>query len=315
MDILAIGKKVFDDEIQELIKIKNKLDDNFVKVINLIAESKGKLIISGVGKSGLIGQKISATLSSTGTPSFFLNPTEAYHGDLGVVEKNDILLLISNSGESDEVLKLIPFFKDNGNKIISFSGNPNSTLAKNSDLNLNIGIENEACPLKLAPTSSTTATLVMGDALAVGLMKIKNFKEMNFAKFHPGGSLGKQLLLKVQDVMKKDNLPVATPETSSKEIISIISQGMLGIVVVIENNKICGVITDGDIRRTMEKQENNFFNLVAKNMMSKNPKIIPVDLKIVEAKKIMHQFKISSIPVVDNKNKLVGIVQIHQLNF
>ena len=215
MNILIIGKKVFDDEIQELIKIKNKLDDNFVKVINLIAESKGKLIISGVGKSGLIGQKISATLSSTGTPSFFLNPTEAYHGDLGVVEKNDILLLISNSGESDEVLKLIPFFKDNGNKIISFSGNPNSTLAKNSDLNLNIGIENEACPLKLAPTSSTTATLVMGDALAVGLMKIKNFKEMNFAKFHPGGSLGKQLLLKVQDVMKKDNLPVATPETSS----------------------------------------------------------------------------------------------------
>ena len=315
MNILTIGKKVFDDEIQELIKIKNKLDDNFVKVINLIAESKGKLIISGVGKSGLIGKKISATLSSTGTPSFFLNPTEAYHGDLGVVEKNDILLLISNSGESDEVLKLIPFFKDNGNKIISFSGNPNSTLAKNSDLNLNIGIENEACPLKLAPTSSTTATLVMGDALAVGLMKIKNFKEMNFAKFHPGGSLGKQLLLKVQDVMKKDNLPVATPETSSKEIISIISQGMLGIVVVIENNKICGVITDGDIRRTMEKQENNFFNLVAKNMMSKNPKIIPVDLKIVEAKKIMHQFKISSIPVVDNKNKLVGIVQIHQLNF
>ena len=315
MNILTIGKKVFDDEIQELIKIKNKLDDNFVKVINLIAKSKGKLIISGVGKSGLIGKKISATLSSTGTPSFFLNPTEAYHGDLGVVEKNDILLLISNSGESDEVLKLIPFFKDNGNKIISFSGNPNSTLAKNSDLNLNIGIENEACPLKLAPTSSTTATLVMGDALAVGLMKIKNFKEMNFAKFHPGGSLGKQLLLKVQDVMKKDNLPVATPETSSKEIISIISQGMLGIVVVIENNKICGVITDGDIRRTMEKQENNFFNLVAKNMMSKNPKIIPVDLKIVEAKKIMHQFKISSIPVVDNKNKLVGIVQIHQLNF
>ena len=315
MNILTIGKKVFDDEIQELIKIKNKLDDNFVKVINLIAKSKGKLIISGVGKSGLIGKKISATLSSTGTPSFFLNPTEAYHGDLGVVEKNDILLLISNSGESDEVLKLIPFFKDNGNKIISFSGNPNSTLAKNSDLNLNIGIENEACPLKLAPTSSTTATLVMGDALAVGLMKIKNFKEMNFAKFHPGGSLGKQLLLKVQDVMKKDNLPVATPKTSSKEIISIISQGMLGIVVVIENNKICGVITDGDIRRTMEKQENNFFNLAAKNMMSKNPKIIPVDLKIVEAKKIMHQFKISSIPVVDNKNKLVGIVQIHQLNF
>jgi len=315
MNILTIGKKVFDDEIQELIKIKNKLDDNFVKVINLIAKSQGKLIISGVGKSGLIGKKISATLSSTGTPSFFLNPTEAYHGDLGVVEKNDILLLISNSGESDEVLKLIPFFKDNGNKIISFSGNPNSTLAKNSDLNLNIGIENEACPLKLATTSSTTATLVMGDALAVGLMKIKNFKEMNFAKFHPGGSLGKQLLLKVQDVMKKDNLPVATPKTSSKEIISIISQGMLGIVVVIENNKICGVITDGDIRRTMEKQENNFFNLVAKNMMSKNPKIIPVDLKIVEAKKIMHQFKISSIPVVDNKNKLVGIVQIHQLNF
>jgi len=315
MNILTIGKKVFDDEIQELIKIKNKLDDSFVNVINLIAESKGKLIISGVGKSGLIGQKISATLSSTGTPSFFLNPTEAYHGDLGVVEKNDILLFISNSGESDEVLKLIPFLKNNGNKIISFSGNPNSTLVKNSDINLNIGIENEACPLKLAPTSSTTATLVMGDALAVGLMKIKNFQEMNFAKFHPGGSLGKQLLLKVQDVMKKDNLPVATPETSSKEIISIISQGMLGIVVVIENNKICGVITDGDIRRTMEKQENNFFNLVAKDMMSKNPKIIPVDLKIVEAKKIMHQFKISSIPVVDNKNKLIGIVQIHQLNF
>ncbi len=234
MDINLIAKEVFIIEAREVLNLSNSLTEDFQMAVEAIFNSKGKLIVSGIGKSGIIGKKISATMSSTGTPSFFLHPSEAYHGDLGMVEKSDIVLLISNSGESDEVLRVIPFLKSNGNKIIGMSGNVNSTLAKNSDYHLNIGVEKEACPLQLAPTSSTTATLVMGDALAVVLMKLRDFKERDFAKFHPGGSLGRRLLTKVEDVMHKRSLPICPRDTDIKDVIQIVSKGKLGLVVVLD---------------------------------------------------------------------------------
>ena len=230
-----------------------------------------------------------------------------------MIEKEDIILLISNSGETDEVLKIIPFLKSQGNTTISMSGNPKSTLGLNTNFHLNIAIEKEACPLSLAPMSSTTATLVMGDAIAVALMKLRDFKDENFAKFHPGGSLGRRLLTTVETVMKKDNLPMCDSNTSMKEIIHTITSGKCGLVVVVDENSISGIITDGDIRRTMESNQNEFFNLLAKDVMSTNPKTIKSNEKLVKASEIMSELKINSLVVVDNKNKLSGIVQMYDL--
>jgi arabinose-5-phosphate isomerase len=315
LNILNIAKEVFEIESREIQNLSSSLSKDFEKSVNEILVSSGKVVVCGMGKSGIIGKKISATLSSTGTPSFFLHPAEAYHGDLGVVEKNDVIILISNSGETDEVLKLIPFFKSNKNKTISMSGNHNSTLARNTDYHLNIGVEKEACPLQLAPTSSTTATLVMGDALAVALMKMRDFKDVDFAKFHPGGSLGKRLLSKVSDVMKKENLPICEKLTSSKEIIHQISFGKVGSVVVLDNEKIAGIITDGDIRRAMEMKEETFFSLTAENLMSKNPKTIYKNQNLEEASEIMNRYKINSLLVLDEEEKFVGVVQMYDLKF
>jgi arabinose-5-phosphate isomerase len=230
-----------------------------------------------------------------------------------MIETDDIVLLISNSGETDEVLKLIPFLKSQGNITISMSGNPASTLAQNTNYHLNVAVEHEACPLQLAPTSSTTATLVMGDAIAVALMKLRDFKDEHFAKFHPGGSLGRRLLTKIENVMKKDNLPIITKDANVKEIIHKITDGKCGLVVIIEENKIIGIITDGDIRRVMESQEENFFNLIAKDIMSISPKQINKDEKLVIASEIMSNNKINSLLVVDDMQKLVGIVQMYDL--
>ena len=287
MDIKKLAQEVFEIESKEIANLSKRLTDDFEKAINAILQSSGKLIVSGMGKSGIIGKKIAATLASTGTPSFFLHPGEAYHGDLGMIEENDIVLLISNSGETDEVLKLIPFLKHQKNYTISMSGNDDSTLAKNTNYHLNIAVDKEACPLFLAPTSSTTATLVMGDALAVTLMKLRDFKEENFAKFHPGGSLGRRLLTTVGDVMKKKNLPIISSQATIKEVIQRISEGKLGLVVIIDNNKIMGIITDGDIRRTMESREKDFFNLKAEDLMSNHPKLIyESDKLIIGSKRI-----------------------------
>jgi len=266
-----------------------------------------------MGKSGLIGRKIAATLASTGTPSFFLHPGEAYHGDLGMIEKDDIVLLISNSGETDEVLKVIPFLKNQGNIIISMSGNPSSTLAKNTNYHLNIFVHKEACPLQLAPTSSTTASLVMGDALAVALMKLRDFKDKDFAQFHPGGSLGRRLLTKVKNVMKKNDLPICNETENIKNIIHIITDGKCGLVVVVNNFEIIGIITDGDIRRAMESNENNFFSLQAKDLMSKNPKMINLNEKLTTASDLMNDNKVNSLLVVDDQSRLLGIVQMYDL--
>ncbi len=313
MDILTIAQEVFEIEANEIKSLSKNLTKDFENAIHSVYASKGKLIISGMGKSGIIGKKIAATFASTGTPSFFLHPGEAYHGDLGMIEKEDVVLLISNSGETDEVLKLIPFLKSQDNITISMSGNPHSTLGKNTKYHLNVAIEKEACPLQLAPMSSTTATLVMGDAMAVALMKLRNFKDENFAKFHPGGTLGRRLLTTVEAVMKKENLPVCSEEMSIKDLIHQITEGKCGLVVVTQANQIKGIVTDGDIRRAMETLEDKFFTLKAKDLMSINPKTIPFNEKLIVASEIMTHSKINSLLVVDASEKLVGIVQMYDL--
>jgi arabinose-5-phosphate isomerase len=313
MEIKKLAQEVFEIEAKEIANLSLRLTDDFEKSINAILESSGKLIVSGMGKSGIIGKKIAATLASTGTPSFFLHPGEAYHGDLGMIEENDVVLLISNSGETDEVLKLIPFLKHQKNCTISMSSNDNSTLAKNTNYHLNIAVEKEACPLFLAPTSSTTATLVMGDALAVTLMKLRDFKEENFAKFHPGGSLGRRLLTTVGDVMKKHELPITNSNATIKEVIQRITEGKLGLVVISDENGINGVITDGDIRRAMESREKEFFGLLAKDLMSHYPKLIDESEKLITASTIMSENKINSLLVVNAVNDFVGVVQMYDL--
>ena len=313
MEIREIAKEVFEIESKAILNLSNNLDADFEKVIRHLLNAKGKLIISGMGKSGIIGKKIAATMASTGTPSFFLHPAEAYHGDLGMIERDDIVLLISNSGETDEILKLIPFLKSQHNIIIAMSGKVNSTLAKNSTYHLNISVEKEACPLQLAPTSSTTATLVMGDALAIALMKQRDFKDKDFAQFHPGGSLGRRLLTKVEDVMQKDHLPIVRMNSTIQTIISVISKGRLGLVVVMNNDiSIEGIITDGDIRRAMENSQDTFFSLTARELMSKNPKTIEAKEKLMKAQAMMTNAKVNSLLVLENK-KLLGVVQIYDI--
>lgn len=313
MNIRRIAEEVFDIESKEIGNLSTLLTIDFENAVKSIISSKGKLIISGMGKSGIVGKKIAATLASTGTPSFFLHPGEAYHGDLGMVEKEDVVLLISNSGETDEVLKIIPFLKHQKNITISMSGNPDSSLAKNTNFHLNISVKVEACPLQLAPTSSTTSTMVMGDALAVALMKLRDFKDVNFARFHPGGSLGKRLLQNVSNVMKKDSLPIIAPNESIKKVINVLSSGKCGLVVVVNDNTIVGVISDGDIRRAMESNETNFFKLIALDIMTKEPLTVLETTKLKIAGDLMFSKKINSLIVKNDKGLLVGIVQSYDL--
>ena len=309
---MEIAKEVFTTEAKAIINLSKNLTTDFENSVYQILKCKGKLIVSGMGKSGIIAKKIAATMASTGTPSFFLHPGEAYHGDLGMIEKEDIVLLISNSGETDEVLKLIPFLKSHKNIIVAMSGNVHSTLAKNATYHLNIQVEKEACPLQLAPTSSTTATLVMGDALAISLMQKRDFKERDFAQFHPGGSLGRRLLMRVSDVMKKDNLPLVELITPIQKVIKVSSFSRLGLVIVMNNMKIAGIITDGDIRRAMEENESTFFTLLASDLMSSNPKTIEHQEKLTTAQNTMTESKVNSLLVI-NKSKLLGVVQIYDL--
>jgi len=312
MSSIEKAKEVFKLESKAIADLSKNLDSDFEEAVEAILNSNGKLIISGMGKSGIIGKKIAATMASTGTPSFFLHPGEAYHGDLGMIEKEDIVLLISNSGETDEVLKLIPFLKNQKNIIVAMSGKVNSTLAKNATYHLNVSVEKEACPLQLAPTSSTTATLVMGDALAIVLMELRGFKETDFAQFHPGGSLGRRLLTRVEDVMKKVDLPLVEMDTPMKALVQKISSARLGLVVVMRDESIEGIVTDGDIRRAMESSQDNFFELRASDIMTKNPISIQRQAKLREAQKVMTELKVNSLLVVEN-DALVGIVQIYDI--
>lgn len=306
-----IAKRVFDIEIESLKAVSNSIDDEFEKVVNAILKTTGKLVVIGIGKSGIIGKKIAATFSSTGTPSFFLHPGEAFHGDLGMVDHHDLVLLISYSGETDEVLKLIPFLKWNKNIIVSLTGNTNSTIAKNSDYHLFINISHEACPLALAPTSSTTATLVMGDALAVALMESRNFLHEDFARFHPGGSLGKKLLTRVKDLMRTDSLPFINNSASFTEILLRMSEGRLGMVIVGNFDKVEGIITDGDLRRALLKNPDSK-QLNAVQMMTINPVFIDEDEYVNNAEKLMLNKKITTILVGSEKNRIIkGIFQIY----
>lgn len=305
------AKKVFDIEIESLKEVANSIGDDFTAAVNAILESKGKLIVAGVGKSGLIGRKIAATLASTGTPSFFLHPGEAFHGDLGMVEHNDLVILISYSGETDEVLKIIPFLKWNKNKIISITGNPNSTIAKNSDYHLNVSITREACPLELAPTSSTTVTLVMGDALAIALMEARQFQHEDFARFHPGGSLGRKLLVKVKDLMRKDSLPFIDRKASFTEMLLCMSEGKLGMVIVGSADKVEGIITDGDLRRALVRNPDTK-QLHIDGMMTVDPIIVEPDEYIHQAEQLMIDRKIATILVGSAQDRTVtGVYQIY----
>jgi arabinose-5-phosphate isomerase len=305
-----IAKKVFATEIESLQHVAGLIDDEFTKVVEAILNNQGKLIVAGIGKSGLIGKKIAATLSSTGTPSFFLHPGEAFHGDLGMVGVNDIVLLISYSGETDEVLKIIPFLKWNKNPIISITGNPNSTIAKHSNYHLNIKITREACPLALAPTSSTTAALVMGDALAVALMESRKFQEDDFARFHPGGRLGHKLLARVKDLMRTDNLPFIHKDASFTELLLRMSEGRLGMVIVGTADNFDGIVTDGDLRRALLHNPNTA-ELHILTMMTATPVIIGEDEFVNQAENLMVAKKITTILVGDDsKKQITGIYQI-----
>ncbi|HEY8931571.1 MAG TPA: KpsF/GutQ family sugar-phosphate isomerase [Mucilaginibacter sp.] len=306
-----IAKRVFDTEIASLQFVANAIDDEFTRVVDAILSHTGKVIVIGIGKSGIIGKKIAATFASTGTPSFFLHPGEAFHGDLGMVGANDMVILISYSGETDEVLKLIPFLEWNKNTIIAITGNPNSTVAKNSHYHLNICIKQEACPLALAPTSSTTAALVMGDALAVALMESRQFQHEDFARFHPGGSLGRKLLIKVKDLMRTDKLPFINPDASFTDLLLKMSEGRLGMVIVGDDNYVQGIITDGDLRRALVKNPDTA-QLTIEDMMTKTPVFIHEEEIINHAEQLMLEKKITTVLVGSSDDRsLRGIYQIY----
>lgn len=308
MNVRDYAVQCIKDEAQALLDLIPQIDDDFDRTVDLIYNCHGKVIVTGVGKSGHIGAKIAATLSSTGTPSFFINPLDVFHGDLGVMTKDDVVLAISNSGQTDELLRFIPIVLHMQIPIVGISGNPSSLLAKYSTCHLNVSVKKEACPLNLAPTSSTTATLAMGDALAVALMEKRNFRPQDFAQFHPGGELGKRLLTTAQDVMRTDNLPTITPEMHLGEAVILVSKGKLGLGIAEKNGKIVGLITDGDIRRAMEKWQAEFFDRTVADIMTTTPKTVPQETKIADIQNIMNKYKIHTVLVVDNDNRLLGVV-------
>lgn len=296
------------DEANATLALIKQLDENFDKAVDLMYHCKGKVIVTGVGKSGNIGAKIAATLSSTGTPAFFANPLDVFHGDLGAMTKDDVVLALSNSGQTDELLRFIPMVLHMNIPIIGMSANPNSLLAKYSTVHIKVWVEKEACPLNLAPTSSTTAALVMGDALAIALMEVRKFRPKDFAQFHPGGELGKRLLTTAQDVMRSEDLPIIAKEMHLGEAIIHVSNGKLGLGVSVENNKVIGLITDGDIRRAMEKWQAKFFDQTVEDIMTRTPKMVLPNTKITEIQSIMHKYKIHTVLVCDKERKLLGVV-------
>lgn len=297
------------DEAEAILSLIPQLDENFDKAVDMIYSCKGKVIVTGVGKSGNIGSKIAATLSSTGTPAFFINPLDVFHGDLGVMTPDDVVLALSNSGNTDELLRFLPMILHMKVPVIAMSGNSESLLAKYSDVHIKVKVEKEACPLNLAPTSSTTAALAMGDALAVALMQVRNFKPRDFAQFHPGGELGRRLLTTAEDVMRADELPILPEEMHLGEAIILVSKGKLGLGISLNSAKeVEGIITDGDIRRAMEKWQAEFFNHTVADIMTRTPKMVAPDTKISEVQKVMNKYKVHSVLVVDEDKHLLGVV-------
>lgn len=303
-----VAIKCLQDEAQAVMQLIPKLDGDFDRAVKIVLACPGKLIVTGVGKSGHIGAKIAATLSSTGTPSFFINPLDVFHGDLGVITTGDVVLAISNSGQTDELLRFMPLLMERHIPVIGMSGNPHSLLARYAEVHLNAAVDHEACPLGLAPTSSTTAALALGDALACALMEARHFQASDFAQFHPGGSLGRRLLTKARDVMRTDDLPVVTTGMKLSEALFHMTDGRLGLCVAEEDGRVAGIITDGDVRRAMQTSQDNFFRLTVADIMTRRPKVVSPEEKITEIDRILHQNKIHSVLVVDEENHLLGIV-------
>ncbi|MBQ3535531.1 MAG: KpsF/GutQ family sugar-phosphate isomerase [Alistipes sp.] len=311
--IIELAQRTLQVEAEALNVMAASLGEEFMAAVDSILGCSGKLIVTGMGKSGLVGRKIAATLASTGTPSFYLHPGEAFHGDLGMISKEDVILALSYSGETDEVLKIVPFIHSNGNVLISMTGNKESTLAKNSNIHLDVYVKEEACILRLAPTTSTTAQIAMGDALAVALMKAREFTAMDFARFHPGGSLGRRLLMRVGNVMRKSDLPVVAADCSATEMIHKMSRGGLGLIIIKDGEKIEGIVTDGDVRRAMESRQAEFFNIRAIDIATRSPKVVNVNAKLVEAEKLMTSYKVNSLLAVDDAGALQGVIQIYDI--
>ena len=308
MNVRNYAIQCIKDEAEALMGLIPLIDENFDNAVELMFRCHGKVIVTGVGKSGHIGAKIAATLSSTGTPSFFINPLDVFHGDLGVMTKDDVVFAISNSGQTDELLRFIPMVLHMEIPIIGMSGNPSSLLAKYSTYHINVSVTKEACPLNLAPTSSTTAQLAMGDAIAVALMEKRNFRPQDFAQFHPGGELGKRLLTTAGDVMRTEEMPVITPEMHLGDAIIHVSKGKLGLGIAEKNGEVAGLITDGDIRRAMEKWKAQFFDKTVADIMTTHPKTVGMDTKISQVQNIMNRYKIHSVLVTDKNNRLLGVV-------
>lgn len=312
-DIIETAKSVFTDEITELSQIAQKIGDDFIQAIEILNRREGKVVVVGIGKSAHIANKIVATFNSTGTQSQFLHAAEAIHGDLGLLDAKDVVLCLSKSGNSQEIKDLAPILKKNAAALIGMTGNLDSDLAKHSDVVLDITISREACPNNLAPTSSTTAQLVMGDALAVTLMKLNHFGGNDFARFHPGGALGKRLLWSVEDVMDTYQRPFVKPESSIYEVIDSLTSGRNGITVVMDGEKIQGVITDGDLRRMFQKHSGNLQNLLAQDMLTPNPKLIYKDEKAVDAFHKLRDYDIGQLVVIDRNQNYFGILDLHAL--
>jgi len=313
MNIKETAIQCLKDESQALQDLIPFVDDNFVKAVELISDCKGKIIVTGVGKSGHIGAKIAATLASIGIPSFFLNPVDALHGDLGMIAEGDVVLAISHSGQTDELLRVIPFLTNRNIPIIGMSGNPDSLLARYVLYHINVTVKKEACPLNLAPTSSTTATLAMGDAIACALVNIRDFKETDYAMFHPGGSLGKRLLLKVKDIMITKELPVINKEENVLNMLSIMTKGKLGLVVVLEDKKVLGLLTNGDLRRAIEKNKKDFFDISIREIMNPNPIVIYEDESLTNADLLLKEKRLNMLIVLDSNADFAGILDIREM--
>jgi arabinose-5-phosphate isomerase len=310
-NILASAKKTILSESLSISKLADFLDDNFVEAVQKIYQSKGRLVVTGIGKSAIIAQKMVASFNSTGTPSLFLHAAEAIHGDLGMLQKEDVVICISKSGNSPEIKVLVPLLKRFDNLLIAITGNMSSFLAQGADIVLNTTVESESCPNNLAPTNSTTAQLVMGDALAVCLMEMRDFKAEDFAVYHPGGALGKKLLLRVKDMLENSLKPMVAPDASIKKVIFEISEKRLGVTAVVENNKVIGIITDGDIRRMLNNRD-SFADLTAKDIMTNNPKTTTSEAMVIDAFHLMENFKITQLIVVDD-SEFKGVLHLHDI--
>jgi arabinose-5-phosphate isomerase len=309
--ILESAKKTILSESQSILKLADFLNESFVEAVQKIYQSKGRLVVTGIGKSAIIAQKMVASFNSTGTPSLFLHASEAIHGDLGMVQKDDVVICISKSGNSPEIKIVVPLLKRFDNFLIAITGNMSSFLAQGADVVLNTTVDSEACPNNLAPTNSTTAQLVMGDALAVCLMEMRDFKAEDFAVYHPGGALGKKLLLRVKDMLENSLKPMVAPDAPIKKVIFEISEKRLGVTAVVENHQVIGIITDGDIRRMLNDRD-SFADLTAKDIMTQNPKTIAYDAMVVDAFNSMEDNKITQLIVVDN-SEFKGVLHLHDI--